>query len=433
EEKSLPRCLKSVSSIADEIIVVDTGSEDKTVDIAKYFKAKVYHHKWSNNFSEARNFAIDKCSKDWIFIIDADEELSPSHAKALKNRLDNCNDKEAFYLRLLNFIDSVAINETPSLRIFRNKPEYRYSGRLHEQIFFSIDKNNTGNAFETTDFILNHYGYDHNNVDMNSKTKRNIEILEGTPLEDRDGFFYFSFGSEYVKLNDILNAKECFIKAIETPSKDYGFKPYLSVNLAKTCLTLKEYKSGLDYIEKFTDELPGFKDLYFLEASLYYELMEFSKSYESLNTFIRCVYNPKKYPRFNFDETNDINGLLNAIKSLSLPKIPNPFITIINLNHTSNNLENVIKNANEISSEVIVLSEIDVDKNLENTIYECGAKLLYARDTSKLDISKNYPNSFILSLDESDILDHRDRADIYNFTVLDNYVPLRKFDIIKTT
>ena len=319
EEKNIARCLNSIKSIADEVIVVDTGSTDETINIAKSFGCQVYYHPWNNDFSESRNFALDKCTKDWIFSIDADEELYIEHANLLKNLLSNTN-KEAFYLRLINLIGDISINETSSLRIFRNRKNYRYTGRLHEQIYLAIENNSpTKDCFEVTSFILNHYGYDHNNINMDEKIKRNIKVLECYQDHEKDGFYYYSLGNEYQKLSDPINAKECFVKALNTPSQDYGFRPYLAVSLGEVCLNLKNTKDGLNYIQFFKKEMPDFRDLYFLEAVFYNELMDYSNSYSSLIKFTQSIPNLSKYPSFNFEQDNDVNGLLSMLKSLSEP------------------------------------------------------------------------------------------------------------------
>ena len=76
EEKLLPGCLESAKDFVDEIIIVDTGSTDKTIEIAKQYNAKIYEHPWENNFSKHRNQSISYATSDWILYLDADEELA---------------------------------------------------------------------------------------------------------------------------------------------------------------------------------------------------------------------------------------------------------------------------------------------------------------------------------------------------------------------
>src|SRR3972149_11772158 len=88
EEKNLPGCLESVKSFADEIVVVDSGSTDKTVDIAKNFGAKVFERKF-DNYQNQKNFAVEKTTGDWIFSVDADEEVSPELVSEIKDAVES--------------------------------------------------------------------------------------------------------------------------------------------------------------------------------------------------------------------------------------------------------------------------------------------------------------------------------------------------------
>ena len=99
EEKNLPRCLESIKNLADEIIVVDTGSDDNSVEIAKSYGAKIGCFKWNNNFSDARNASLNMATKDWIFFLDADEEISKEEGIRLKNTINTTN-LEPFHFRL---------------------------------------------------------------------------------------------------------------------------------------------------------------------------------------------------------------------------------------------------------------------------------------------------------------------------------------------
>jgi len=84
EEKNIRRCLESVQKLADEVVVCDDGSTDKTLEVAKEFGAKVYHHKSAGYVEAARNFAVGKASNDWVLVIDADEEILKTLADKLR-------------------------------------------------------------------------------------------------------------------------------------------------------------------------------------------------------------------------------------------------------------------------------------------------------------------------------------------------------------
>lgn len=87
EETLLPRCLQSIQGIADEIIVVDTGSTDRTIEIGRRFGAKVYHHPWENDFSKHRNQSLSYATMDWVLVLDADEEFFSEDAAVMRQVL----------------------------------------------------------------------------------------------------------------------------------------------------------------------------------------------------------------------------------------------------------------------------------------------------------------------------------------------------------
>lgn len=98
EENDLAKCLKSVKPIIDEMIVVDTGSADRTKELARIFGAKIFDYKWTDDFSDARNYSISRASGSWIFVLDADEVISSRDYKAFKNIINENTDKLAAYL-----------------------------------------------------------------------------------------------------------------------------------------------------------------------------------------------------------------------------------------------------------------------------------------------------------------------------------------------
>ena len=173
EEKNLSRCLDSIKDIVDEIIIVDTGSTDKTVEIAKSYGAHIYHYDWNNDFSKARNVSLQKATKDWILVLDADEVLPYEEGLKLKNII-NTSVNEGLFLRLDNIIESVNLGDAVVLRVFKNNPKYRFRGPMHEQIIFSIEEECGKNKIQPTNVKIVHYGYDQNICDMEEKQKRNF-------------------------------------------------------------------------------------------------------------------------------------------------------------------------------------------------------------------------------------------------------------------
>jgi hypothetical protein len=140
EEEMLPRTLEAIKPAVDEIIIVDTGSTDSTIEIARSFGAKVIEREWTGSFSEARNASLEAATGDWWIYLDADEVLVSEDVDRLR-ALAGQTWREAFFLHETNFTgdEGTGISVVHSaLRMFRNRPKYRFSGRLHEQIAYHL-------------------------------------------------------------------------------------------------------------------------------------------------------------------------------------------------------------------------------------------------------------------------------------------------------
>src|SRR3989338_8280401 len=105
EEKYLEQCLDSVKEFVDEIIIIDTGSADKTKGIAKKFGAKIYDFKWQDDFSAARNESLKHATKDWILVLDADEVIDEEGKKKIKEAVENADDFAGFALEQRSYIN----------------------------------------------------------------------------------------------------------------------------------------------------------------------------------------------------------------------------------------------------------------------------------------------------------------------------------------
>src|SRR5581483_2400890 len=135
EEEMLPGCLEPLRGVVDEIVVCDTGSTARTVQIAESFGARVVHFPWNGSFADARNASIDAATGDWLIYLDADEHMEAQDARLLRGLLGR-TWREGFYLVETNYTggtDTGAAVTHMALRIWRNRPTYRFSGRIHEQ------------------------------------------------------------------------------------------------------------------------------------------------------------------------------------------------------------------------------------------------------------------------------------------------------------
>ncbi|WP_037354238.1 glycosyltransferase family 2 protein [Selenomonas sp. FC4001] len=177
EEKNLPSSLEGIKAIADEIIIVDTGSTDKTLAIARAYGAKAYSYAWQDDFSGPRNYAIEQAAGDWIIFLDADEILKHSNRQRLMDWLRD-NGKQLVLMMWMKHIDmdtGQILMENMAPRIMRNHKELRYVGKIHEQLFFqgkTVSK--VGYCPISAGWLL-HTGYTQSR--MKKKAERNLRML----------------------------------------------------------------------------------------------------------------------------------------------------------------------------------------------------------------------------------------------------------------
>jgi Glycosyl transferase family 2 len=189
EEEMLPGCLAPLAGVVDEMIVVDTGSSDRTVQIAESFGARVVSFPWNGSFADARNASIEAASGDWIMYLDADEHMEAEDAGQLRE-LAGRTWREGFYLVETNYTggDDVGSATTHmALRMWRNRPGYRFEGRIHEQKTHTMPMYLT-DRFEHTTIRVRHYGYLNQRIRAREKSQRNIQLLEQEARENPSPF-----------------------------------------------------------------------------------------------------------------------------------------------------------------------------------------------------------------------------------------------------
>jgi len=174
-EKELERCLSSIKNIANEVILVDTGSKDNTPLIARKKGVKVYSFRWNNDFSAARNEALKYVKNQWVLFIDTDEELVSENLIEFFRLLDE-QKKDSYYLQIENLLEGKEKTIVNRCRLFKSNSGYRYRGVIHETPEIDITK--TGKIAKEIIYIK-HYGYNRHFFDPERKKQRNLALIKG--------------------------------------------------------------------------------------------------------------------------------------------------------------------------------------------------------------------------------------------------------------
>lgn len=276
EEKYLKDCLESVKSVVDEIVIVDTGSTDNTIEIAKEYKAKIYHFDWIHDFSAARNYALQYSSGEWILYLDADERLDPNSIRELKRLIDGVS--KVGYFCTVKSVDSENGRDHSFryVRLFKNSKEIQFTGKAHEQIVPSLIKNKY--QLYHSSITINHIGYDVSLNEKQSKAYRNLELLLMDYNESKSPYIVFKLAQTYFLLEKYEEAASYFKIAIESNNLPQDLKADCFLYLAQKTLISYDYDNAQKYIDKAIELNPR-QPIYFLFASrLYYKQQNIYKA-----------------------------------------------------------------------------------------------------------------------------------------------------------
>lgn len=191
EEANLPRALASAAGMGAELVVVDTGSTDATVEVATLAGAKVVHFAWVGDFSAARNFAFASASGRWLLVLDADEVLTSDFRSRIAGVLEAC-EAGALRVTMSDIDDRGAVRmRFPSTRIIRNGRGYAYEGRVHEDLEGSVLR--AGHTIEDVDLLIEHHGYTALESARKNRHERNMALVvqahEEAPADPRGWHF----------------------------------------------------------------------------------------------------------------------------------------------------------------------------------------------------------------------------------------------------
>lgn len=218
EEKNIEKALSWGKGIVSEQIVVDTGSMDRTVELAEKLGATVYHFPWIDDFAAAKNFAIDKAAGEWIAFLDADEYFTQEDAAKLLDCIESIQglEYEGILTGWVHLDQEGKVMAVQSqIRVFRNLPELRYHRRIHEYLRVSGTRS-VRMADMADQLSVYHTGYSREASQKKVGSQRNFLLLK-RELEDnpRDYELHGLLGNEYVAMDQLEEAEQCYRKSIE--------------------------------------------------------------------------------------------------------------------------------------------------------------------------------------------------------------------------
>lgn len=217
EERNIERALSWGKAMMGEQIVVDTGSTDRTAELAKRMGAKVFFLEWPENFAAAKNYAIDRAEGDWIVFLDADEYMAERDVQKLPDVFDQLSHKgyDGITTLLHNLDDAGRVFSSCShLRIFRNDPDIRYKRRIHEQLV-SLSGRELRIMDGTGELSIFHTGYQEEDSKEKRESGRNRKMLQ-MEIEEHpeDSELLGYMGDEYYDAGEGEEAEKWYRNAV---------------------------------------------------------------------------------------------------------------------------------------------------------------------------------------------------------------------------
>ncbi len=268
EEKHIEESLRRLKPYHYEIVLVDTGSTDRTLEIAAKYTDKIYHFDWINDFSAVRNFSFAQASNDWVLVIDCDDYVESIDEKELLALMKKHPHSIGQILTRNRFTqDGQTSYENVYVSRFIDRRYYHFEGKIHEQFEPLTDIPKT---YFRTPVKAVHVGYDGTEEEMRAKSLRNIRLLEEElTTAGPDAYLYYQLGQSCMKLKDYEKAYEWYnlglsmdidpnLDYIQTMVESYGY----------CLLNLKRYKEALG-LEGIYDVFSVRADFVFLMGLIY--------------------------------------------------------------------------------------------------------------------------------------------------------------------
>jgi len=287
EEQKIADCLASIPKNSFEIIFVDTGSTDSTLDIVSEYTNKIYHFPWISDFSAARNFSIQKATYDWILIIDCDEIITKVSINEIESFiLDKQTSVGILFRNNLTEELEGTNNSYDFIKRLFNRNYYHYEGMVHEQLV-PIGSHIT---METANIPLEllHTGYIGTLEERITKANRNISLLKKElEIDSNSPYIYFQLGQSYYFIENYTQAVTYFAKALSfdvDPTSQYV--KILVISYGYALSYINHIEDAIIICEEIYPHFKTFADFVFLCGFLYMKAGPWEKA---VSNFLSCL------------------------------------------------------------------------------------------------------------------------------------------------
>jgi tetratricopeptide (TPR) repeat protein len=299
EEQDLPLCLNSVKPAVDEIIIVDTGSTDKTKEIAGELGARVFDFPWSDDFSAARNDSVLRATGDYILWLDADDRVDEGEVEKIRLLKQNFPWKKnrAYYLTVNS--QSPADGETHfyQLRIFPNVAGARFEGRVHEQVFYRL--RDLGIDCLQTDIVVRHTGY-RDEATIRQKSERNLKIIENELEGDPQNLVLHYNAARTLggigRLAEAIEHMEKILGNERIREKERHFFLEASILTGKYYADLGRYDQAATIFKDLARQFPENGLAYFGLGESLYKLKDYQGAIEAMQRSLRFTIEINLFP-----------------------------------------------------------------------------------------------------------------------------------------
>jgi len=278
---NLKICLERIKDLGCEIVVVDTGSSDNSKKIASTITPCVYEFAWCDDFSAARNYAVQKAGNDWILFLDSDEFVDMFDMPKLLEQMQTMPASIGhIHIKSLYESNGQTMSSTePIARLFSRKL-YHFAGRIHEQIV-PLDTSSEPDYFDAPIYVT-HVGYQGNDAYRTEKANRNLKLLlRELEAQPDDPYTLYQIGNSFFYSKQYAQAIPYFERAMELPLDTRLSYVHSIINLYGYCLiNTKRFADAL-MLEAVYDDFKGDADYLFVLGLIYMNNAQFSKAIES--------------------------------------------------------------------------------------------------------------------------------------------------------